>query len=195
VTPAGRGTDSRLARIFVVSGPGGVGKDTIVGHLLERDPSLWPSRSWTTRARRPGEPADAYEFVDRPTFERRIAEGGFLEWAEYLGHLYGTPIPDPPPGRDIVLVIEVQGARQVLERDPRAVMILVVPPSRADQRLRLEGRGDSREQVERRVAKAAEEEAEGRRMAHHVVVNDDLARAVGEVAGILTRYRPPAEGA
>jgi len=178
-----------------VSGPGGVGKDTIVGRLLERDASLWPSRSWTTRARRPGESADAYEFVDRPTFERRIAEGGFLEWAEYLGHLYGTPIPDPPPGRDIVLVIEVQGARQILERDSGAVMILVVPPSRADQRARLEARGDSSAQVERRVLKAEEEEAEGRRLAHHVVINDDLERAVGEVAGILARYRPPAEGA
>jgi guanylate kinase len=178
-----------------VSGPGGVGKDTIVGRLLESDPSLWPSRSWTTRARRPGEPEDAYVFVDRPAFERRIADGGFLEWAEYLGHLYGTPTPDPPPGRDIVLVIEVQGARQVLEHDPGAVMILVVPPSRADQRARLEGRGDSREQVERRVSKASEEEAEGRRLAHHVVVNDDLGRAVDEVAGILRQYRPPPEGA
>jgi guanylate kinase len=195
VTPSGRGGTARLARVFVVSGPGGVGKDTIVGRLLERDPSLWPSRSWTTRARRPGEPEDAYEFVDRATFERRIAAGGFLEWAEYLGQLYGTPNPEPPPGRDIVLVIEVQGARQVLDRDPRAVMILVVPPSRADQRSRLEGRGDSQEQVERRVSKAAEEEAEGRRLAHHVVINDDLERAVGEVAGILEGYRPPAEGA
>lgn len=195
MTPSGRGRPPRLARVFVVSGPGGVGKDTIVGRLLESDPSLWPSRSWTTRARRPGEPEDAYVFVDRPTFERRIAEGGFLEWAEYLGHLYGTPTPEPPPGRDIVLVIEVQGARQVLERDPRAVMVLVVPPSRADQRARLEGRGDSREQVERRVSKAEEEETEGRRLAHHVVINDDLERAVGEVAGILKQYRSPAEGA
>jgi len=178
-----------------VSGPGGVGKDTIVGRLLERDPRLWPSRSWTTRPQRVGEPEGAYTFVDRATFEREVAAGGFLEWAEYLGNLYGTPVPDPPPGRDIVLVIEVQGARQVLERVPGAVMVLVVPPSRPDQRARLEGRGDSPGQVARRVAKAEEEETEGRRLAHHVVVNDDLERAVAEVAGILASHRPHPEGA
>jgi len=175
--------------VFVVSGPGGVGKDTIVGRLVASDPHLWPSRSWTTRAQRPGEPDDAYTFVDRESFERRIASGGFLEHAEYLGNLYGTPTPAPPPDADLVLVIEVQGARQVLEHVPDAVMILIVPPSREHQRARLEGRGDPVEHVERRVAKAAEEEAEGRRLAHHVVVNDDLERAVAEVAGILDRYR------
>ena len=152
------------------------------------------SRSWTTRAQRPGEPDDAYTFVDRDVFEKRIAAGGFLEYAEYLGNLYGTPLEPPPPGCDLVLVIEVQGARQVLARIPSAVMILIVPPSREDQRARLEARGDPREQVDRRVAKAEEEEAEGRRLAHHVVVNDDLDRAVEEAAGILARYRTPPGG-
>jgi len=155
---------------------------------------LCVSRSWTTRAQRPGEPDDAYTFVDRDAFEKRIADGGFLEYAEYLGNLYGTPLEAPPPGCDLVLVIEVQGARQVLELVPDAVMILVVPPSREHQRARLEARGDPREQVDRRVAKAAEEEAEGRRLAHHVVVNDDLGRAVEEVAGILAGYRTPPGG-
>jgi len=178
-----------------VSGPGGVGKDTIVGRLVGQDERLWPSRSWTTRAQRPGEPDDAYTFVDRDTFERGIADGGFLEHAEYLGNLYGTPVPAPPAGHDVVLVIEVQGARQVLERVPDAVMILIVPPSRADQRARLEARGDPGDQVERRVAKAEEEEIAGRSLAHHVVVNDDLDRAVREVAGILQRYRLPPGGA
>jgi len=179
--------------VFVVSGPGGVGKDTIVGQLVAGDARLWPSRSWTTRAQRPGEPDDAYTFVGRAAFEAEIARGGFLEYAEYLGHLYGTPLPHPPPGSDVILVIEVQGARQVLERVPRAVMILVVPPSRDQQRERLEARGDAPEHVRRRLAKAAEEEAEGRRLAHHVVVNDDLERAVREVAGILQGYRSPPE--
>jgi len=181
-------------RVFVVSGPGGVGKDTIVGQLLAGDDRLWPSRSWTTRAQRPGEPDDAYTFVDRETFEAAIAEGRFLEHAEYLGQLYGTPLPHPPAGRDVVLVIEVQGARQVLERVPGAVMVLIVPPSRSQQRERLEARGDTPEHVHRRLAKAEEEEAEGRRLAHHVVVNDDLDRAVGEVAGILEGYRSPPGG-
>jgi guanylate kinase len=152
------------------------------------------SRSWTTRPQRPGEPDDAYAFVDRDEFERRVAEGGFLEHAEYLGNLYGTPLEAPPPGCDVVLVIEVQGARQVLDRVPGAVMILVVPPSRVQQRARLEARGDPDQHVERRLAKAEEEEVEGRRLAHHVVVNDDLERAVEEVAGILARYRQPPGG-
>lgn len=152
------------------------------------------SRSWTTRAQRPGEADDAYTFVDREVFEKRVAEGGFLEYAEYLGNLYGTPLDPPPPGCDLVLVIEVQGARQVLEQVAGAVMILVVPPSRAQQRARLEARGDPPQHVARRVAKAEEEEAEGRRLAHHVVVNDDLDRAVNEVAGILARYRTPPGG-
>jgi guanylate kinase len=141
-----------------------------------------------------GEPDDAYTFVDRDVFEKRVAEGGFLEHAEYLGNLYGTPLEPTAPGCDLVLVIEVQGARQVLERVPGAVMVLVVPPSRTDQRARLEARGDPQEHVERRLAKAEEEEALGRRLAHHVVVNDDLERAVGEVAGILARYRLPPGG-
>ncbi|HEY2429808.1 MAG TPA: guanylate kinase [Acidimicrobiales bacterium] len=182
---------AREGKVFVVSGPGGVGKDTIVGRLLEVDDHLWPSRSWTTRARRPGEPADAYHFVDRATFEHQIATEGFLEWAEYLGHLYGTPVPAPPAGCDIVLVIEVQGARQVLERVPGAVMILVVPPSRAHQKARLEARGDGPARVVERLSQAEAEEAEGRRLAHHVVVNDDLDRAVEQVAGIVKGHRFP----
>ena len=181
--------------MFVVSGPGGVGKDTIVGRLVAGRPGLWVSRSWTTRPQRPGEPDDAYEFVDRRAFEDRAASGGFLEWAEYLGNLYGTPTPHPPPGCDVILVIEVQGAEQILQRVPGAVMVLVVPPSREDQRRRLEGRGDHPEAAARRLAKAEEEEAIGRRLAHYVVVNDDLDRAVEEVAGILAGHRSPPGGA
>jgi guanylate kinase len=149
------------------------------------------SVSWTTRHRRPGEPEDAYHFVDRPTFMDNVERGGFLEWAEYLGNLYGTPRPAIAPGHDLVLVIEVQGAEQVLERVPGAVMILIVPPSRADERRRLQARGDSPEDIERRLRSAVIEEEVGRRLAHHVVVNDDLDRAVDEVAGILAGYRIP----
>lgn len=122
-----------------------------------------------------------------------MAAGGFLEWAEYVGNLYGTPVPQPPEGRDVILVIEVQGAEQVLQRVPGAVMILIVPPSREVQEARLRARGDTPEQVAKRLAVADGEEAAGRRLANHVVVNEDLDGAVAEVAGILEQHRstPP----
>ena len=147
------------------------------------------SRSWTTRAQRPGEPDDWYHFVDRESFLARLAQGGFVEHAEVAGNLYGTPTLAAAPGKDLLLEIDVQGARQILERHPDAVMVLVVPPSRQVQEERLRRRGDPPEMVARRLDMSQEEEEEGRRLAHHVVVNDDLDRAVGEVAGILARYR------
>lgn len=173
----------------MVCGAGGVGKGTLVAELVRRVPNLWLSRSWTTRARREGEPPDAYVFVDRAAFEGRVEAGGFYEWAEFLGNLYGTPLPEPPAGDDVVLEIDIQGARQVAERDPEAVIVLLVPPSREEQARRLRGRGDDPAAAERRLTIAAEEEAEGRRLAHHVVVNDDLDRAVDEVAAIVAAAR------
>jgi guanylate kinase len=166
-----------------------VGKDTIVSRLLESDPNLVLSRSWTTRARRPSETDESYNFVDRDTFMAHADGGGFLEWKPYLDHLYGTPYQQPPAGKDLVLVIEVQGAQEVLEKVPDAVMIFIVPPSQDAQADRLRARGDNEEQVRRRLASGVDEQAVGRRIAHHIVVNDDLDRAVGEVAGILASHR------
>jgi guanylate kinase len=167
-----------------------VGKDTLVARLLQTTPRLRLSRSWTTRQQRKGEADDAYHFVDRPTFERRVEEGGFLEWVEYLGNLYGTPLPDDDATEDdLVLVIEVEGAANVLRRVPEARMVLVVPPSPAALEERMRGRGDEEEEIAERVAGAMEEERVGRGLAHHVVVNDDLDRAVEELAGILGGYR------
>ena len=126
--------------VLVLSGPGGVGKGTIVEALVKRDPRLWLSRSWTTRPRRNGEDQNAYVFVTPEEFEARIDTDGFLEWTSFLGNYYGTPTPEPEPERDIVLEIEVDGARQVKQSHPDAVLVFVLPPSRLEQQRRLRGR-------------------------------------------------------
>jgi len=174
---------------IVVSGPGGVGKGTIVDALVARDPRLWLSRSWTTRARRPGESPDAYVFVTHDEFERHIEDGGFLEYTNFLGNYYGTPIPEPGDGRDLVLEIEVDGAQQVKRLRPDAFLIFVLPPSRAEQERRLRGRGDPDEKVEQRLRKAEDEEPIGRDLADVVVVNDDLDRTIEEMLAIIDEER------
>jgi guanylate kinase len=173
----------------VLAGPSGAGKGSIAAALRRRVPDLWLSRSWTTRPRRDGEPVDAYVFVDRATFDARVAAGGFLEWAEVFGHLYGTPWPEPPAGNDVLLEIDVQGAAQVRERHPEALVVFVEAPSRQAQEERLRRRGDREELIQRRLAGAPEEERAGRALADHIVVNDDLDRAIEEVAAILESRR------
>ena len=175
--------------IVVVCGPGGVGKGTVVARLVADDPRLWLSRSWTTRAPRPGEALDAYTFVDRPTFEAHAASGGFLEHAEFLGNLYGTPWPDADDDHDVVLEIDVQGAEQVLEREPEALVVLLEPPSSEVQAERLRGRGDPPEQVAERVAVAERELARGRALGAVRVVNDDLDETVAEVRDLIDARR------
>jgi guanylate kinase len=179
--------------VIVVSGPGGVGKGTIVDALVRRDPRLWLSRSWTTRAQRPGESDEAYVFTDPATFERRIADGGFLEWTEFLGNYYGTPLPEPVDGADVVVLeIEVDGARQVKAQQPDAVLVFVLPPSREEQERRLRERGDPDNKVYARLRKAEDEEPIGRALADHILVNDDLDETTSELLAIIetARKRP-----
>ena len=175
--------------VIVVSGPGGVGKSTIVDDLVKRDPNLWLSRSWTTRERRQGEVADAYKVVTREQFERHIADGGFLEWTDFLGNLYGTPTPSAPDGKDTVLEIEVDGAQQVKKLNAKALLLFILPPSRQEQKSRLRGRGDSDQKVEKRLRKAEEEEPVGKAIADYVIVNDDLGATVEEMIRIIDYER------
>ena len=171
--------------IVVISGPGGVGKGTIVRALADADPTLTISRSWTTRAQRPGEPDDAYVFTDRATFEARIAAGGFLEWTEFLGNYYGTPVPSAAVDEVLILEIEVDGAQQVRARHPDAVLIFVMPPSREEQQRRLRGRGDPEEKVTARLRKAEEEEPIGQAISDVQLVNDDLDHTVDELRAVI----------
>lgn len=128
-------------------------------------------------------------FVDRAAFDAHIEARGFLEWAEVFDHRYGTPWPEPPAGADVLLEIDVQGAAQVKARHPEAVVVFIEAPSRQAQEQRLRGRGDREDVIARRLAAASEEERVGRELADHVVVNDDLSRAIGEVAAILESRR------
>ena len=175
--------------IIVVSGPGGVGKSTIVEALVQRDDRLWLSRSWTTRERRPGEAEDAYVFVTREQFQQRIADNGFLEWTEFISNMYGTPNPEAPAGRDIVLEIEVDGASQVKKMHPDAMLLFVLPPTREEQRARLQGRGDVEQKVEQRLRKAEDEEPIGKALADFVLINDDLNATIDEMLELINAAR------
>jgi guanylate kinase len=180
----------------VLIGPGGAGKGTLAAELVAQDPTLWLSRSWTTRPPRPGEQArNAYVFVDRPTFEAAIERGGFFEWAEFLGNLMGTPIPSPPDGADVLLEIDVQGAEQVRAKRPDATVILLMPPSIEVQAARLAARGDDKAHIARRVAKGRDEVERGRKIAGYTVVNDVLGQALGDLTAIVDRTRAAARGA
>jgi len=183
-------TPDRL--IVVVSGPGGVGKGTIVDELVRRDGDLWLSRSWTTRSRRDGESDDAYVFTSPEEFEAHIERDGFLEWTEFLGNYYGTPRPDrigDATAPDIVLEIELDGAQQVKRQYPHAVLIFVLPPSREEQERRLRDRGDPGDKVQARLRKAELEEPIGRAEADHLVINDELDRTVAEMMEIINAER------
>jgi guanylate kinase len=178
----------------VLAGPSGVGKGTIVRKLLERDPRLWLSVSATTRSRRDGEvDGRDYVFRDRREFERIRDEGGFLEWFDVYGDLYGTPRAPVEEhlaaGDDVLLEVDVQGALAVREKYPDAVLVFVKAPSREEQRRRLLERGrDDPAAIERRLAQAETEEAAADRF-DGVVVNDDADRASQEVAAILGAHR------
>jgi guanylate kinase len=183
--------------IFVITGPSGVGKGTLIRGLLERIPELQLSTSATTRDPRPGERNGIdYHFLTPQQFAEQVEAGDFVEHATYSGNLYGTLRSElerrAQAGSPVVLEIEVQGARQVREAIPEAVAVFIAPPSLDALRARLVGRGtDSAEQVDERL-RTAERELEAQPEFAHVVVNDRLEQATGELEGIV-RQRLPAQ--
>jgi guanylate kinase len=171
-----------LAKVFVITGPSGVGKGTLIRTLLERVPELELSVSATTRRPRPGERHEVdYHFLADDEFERRVDAGDFVEHARYSGRRYGTLRSELESriagGHPVVLEIEVQGARQIREAMPEAVQIFIAPPSEDALRTRLVGRGtDDPEQIAARL-KTAHEELDARGEFGHVVINDRLEDA------------------
>jgi guanylate kinase len=176
--------------LLVVTGPSGVGKGTLIKRLRERMPQFQLSISATTRKPRPGEvDGRDYHFLTTEEFERRLARGEFLEHAMYAQNMYGTPRSEldraREAGKDIVLEIEVQGARQVADTMPGAVRIFIAPPSEDALRLRLVGRGhETPEQIDARMD-VAKSELAAQDEFPHIVLNDDLARAADELERIV----------
>jgi guanylate kinase len=179
-----------VARAVVITGPSGVGKGTLIRSLRERMPELELSVSATTRRPRTGETQGVdYHFLAPEEFERRVAEGDFVEHASYAGARYGTLRSElgtrTAAGAPVVLEIELQGARQVRETMPEAVQVFIAPPSLDALRARLVGRGtDEPAQIEARL-RTAEREVAAQDEFGHVVVNDRLEDAVDELVAIV----------
>jgi len=196
---------SNRGLLFIVSAPSGTGKTTLVERLVEHTAGLKMSRSYTSRAAREGETDGVdYNFVTRPKFEGMAAAGEFLEWAEVFGNLYGTGASDTETvlksGYDVVLVIDVQGARKVRARGIETTTVFVMPPSMAVLEQRLRGRSkDSEPEIQRRLQVARDEVAAFAEY-DFIVVNDELTSAVDRLRSIvvaersrLDRMQPSAE--
>ena len=188
------GSGQRRGLLFIVSAPSGAGKTTLVERLVEQSPHLKMSRSYTSRAAREGETDGVdYNFVSRPHFEAMIAASQFLEWADVFGNLYGTCAADTgtllDAGQDVVLVIDVQGARKVRQRGIETTAIFVMPPSFDVLEQRLRGRSkDSEADIQRRLRVARDEVASFVEY-DYVVVNDELTAAVDRLRGIVIAER------
>jgi guanylate kinase len=198
--PASERLFTGTGRLIVISGPSGVGKDTVLHELFKLDPRLRYSVSYTTRPPRPDEREGAsYSFVDDESFMRMVERGEFLEWAVVYGHKYGTSLQRVREavgrGEDVVLKIDVQGAARVRERVAgEAMFIFLLPPDVDELRRRLLERAtEDAAAVELRYATAVSELEEQDKYDHHVV-NDDVARAAHEIAEIIHAHRGTISG-
>lgn len=189
----------RKGNLFVLSGPSGAGKGTLVKRVLQRVPDAWVSVSATTRQPRPGEvDGRDYFFLDQPRFDELVSQGGFLEWAHVHGNSYGTlrsRVQDRiDHGSQVILEIDVQGAFQVKKAMPEAHLIFIEPPSLEELERRLRGRGTETEEVICNRMKTAEVEL-ARKMEYDVqVVNDELERATEELASYIGSFADDMRG-
>ena len=191
---ADSGSQAGRGLLFIVSAPSGTGKTTLVERVVQDLSNLRMSRSYTSRPARTGEQDGVdYNFISRARFEAMVRDGAFLEWADVFGCCYGTAAADTEAvlarGDDVVLVIDVQGARQVRNRGMETVGIFVLPPSSAILEHRLRGRSkDTEEQITRRLEVARREVSEFAQY-DYVVVNDELESAVARIGAIVTAER------
>jgi guanylate kinase len=187
-------SSSRRGLLFVVSAPSGTGKTTVVERLVQVVPDLALSRSYTSRAMRAGETDGVdYNFITRGRFEAMAGQDAFLEWADVFGNLYGTGKADAEAelaaGRDLVLVIDVQGARQVRSHGAQTIGVFVLPPSFAALEQRLRGRSkDSEEAIRKRLA-TARREVRAVAEYEYVVINDELDACVDRLRAIVLAER------
>ena len=189
----------RAGNLFVVSGPSGAGKGTLVARLLEAVPDSWVSVSATTRAPRQGETDGiSYYFLDREEFLRRAEDDGFLEWAEYAGNCYGTPRASVErkmaEGKQVILEIDVQGAFQIKEKIPQAHLVFIEPPSLEVLEERLCGRGTETDDVVEKRMKAARVELSQKMRYDKRLVNDDLETAVAELVDYVNAQAEKPQG-
>ena len=180
--------------LFIVSAPSGAGKTTLVERLVEQTPHLKMSRSYTSRSMREGEMDGVdYNFVSRERFEAMVSVGEFLEWADVFGNLYGTAVADTErtlaSGFDLVLVIDVQGARKVRRRGIETTAIFVMPPSLEVLEKRLRGRSKDSEQAIVRRLQVAKQEVAAFTEYDYVVVNDELTASVDRLRAIVVAER------
>ena len=183
--------DMKKGKTFIISGPSGVGKSTVLSAMLEKRPNVYFSVSATTRDPRPGElDGIHYHFMDVDSFRKWIAMDQFLEYAEYVGNFYGTPkrFVDEAmeQGKDVILDIEVQGAIQVTSKRPDTVRIFIAPPSWSELERRLTERGtDSKDKIQKRLLRA-KVEFQTAHTYDYFVINDTVENAVKELDAIMT---------